>query len=158
MKLTVLAVGGVRGPLAAAVEEYEDRIRHYWKFQVVEVDAGAGRGSADPGEVMEAEGARLLQRLPAAGTVVALTREGKSLGSRQLSDWLQEEAVRGSRGVSFLIGGAFGLAPEVVARSSRRLSLSTMTLPHEMARLVLTEQIYRAGTIQRNEPYHKGVR
>ncbi len=157
MKVVVLAVGKVRGTLAEAVGEYEERARHYWKLDVAEVDAGAPGRDPAPERVMEAEGERLLARLPEGVSVFALTREGKAMGSRALARALEEHAVRSAPGVAFVIGGAYGLAPSVMARADRRLSLSAMTLPHEMARLVLAEQIYRAGTILRGEPYHKGA-
>ena len=105
---------------------------------------------------MAAEAEKLLARIPPELEVVALTRDGKGMDSRELSRYLERHAVRASAGVSFVIGGAFGLAPEVPARARRKLSLSHMTLPHEMARLILAEQLYRAGTILRGEPYHKG--
>jgi len=157
VKLTVLAVGKVRGTLAEAVGDYEERARRYWKLEVVEVDAGAPGRDPEPERVMEAEGERILARLPRGASVFALTREGKGMGSRALARALEEHAVRSSPGVAFLIGGAFGLAPAVLTRAELRLSLSAMTLPHEMARLVLAEQLYRAGTILRGEPYHKGA-
>jgi 23S rRNA (pseudouridine1915-N3)-methyltransferase len=78
------------------------------------------------------------------------------MASRKLAEWLQDHALHGSPGVALIIGGAYGIHPDVGRRARRRVSLSAMTLPHEMARLVLVEQIYRAGTILRGEPYHKG--
>jgi 23S rRNA (pseudouridine1915-N3)-methyltransferase len=157
MKVNLLCVGDSKGPLAPAVEEYEARARRYWRLQVWEVEAGAGRGgAAGPEEVRQGEEARLLSRLPPRGEVVALTREGKSMASRELARFLEERALRSVEAVTFVIGGAFGLGPGVLDRSQLRLSLSAMTLPHDLARLVLVEQLYRAGTIGRNEPYHKG--
>lgn len=157
MKLTVIAVGRVRGVLEEAVAEYEARAGRYWKLDVVEVDAGAPGRDPQPDRVRDVEGERILARVPDGTALFALTREGKGLGSRALARALEEHAVRSSPGVTFVIGGAFGLGPDVLARSERRLSLSPMTLPHEMARLVLAEQLYRAGTILRGEPYHKGA-
>ena len=156
MRLLVVAVGKVKGPLAPVVAEYERRAARYWKLAVEEVDAGARRGSQDPEAVMAAEGERLLARVPDELELIALTRGGKEMGSEELSGYLQERAVRSSAGVAFVIGGAHGLAQDVLTRARRRLSLSAMTLPHEVARLVLAEQLYRAGTIARGEPYHKG--
>lgn len=157
MKVNLLCVGDAKGPLAPAVEEYEARARRYWRLQVWEVEAGAGRGrQADAREVLQAEEARILGRLPPRGEVVALTREGKPMGSRDLAGFLGERALRSVEAVTFVIGGAFGLGPGILERSQLRLSLSAMTLPHDLARLVLVEQLYRAGTIGRNEPYHKG--
>ncbi|MBW3534563.1 MAG: 23S rRNA (pseudouridine(1915)-N(3))-methyltransferase RlmH [Gemmatimonadetes bacterium] len=154
MKITIIAVGRVTGPLVEAVAEYEARAARYWKLEVVEVDAGAG-GQDDVAAVRSAEEARILARLPEGAQVVALTRTGKGMGSRPLASWLGELGLHGSPGVAFVVGGAYGLGPTVLERS-RHLSVSPMTLPHEMARLVLIEQLYRAGTILRGEPYHKG--
>jgi 23S rRNA (pseudouridine1915-N3)-methyltransferase len=156
MKLLVVAVGRVRGELADAVAEYERRAARYWKLEIVEVAAGGPGRDADPERVMSAEAERLLARIPPTLDVVALSREGNGMDSRELSRYLERHAVRSSAGVAFVIGGAFGLGDEVLARARRKLSLSRMTLPHEMARLMLAEQLYRAGTILRGEPYHKG--
>ena len=155
MKVLVVVVGRVRGGLAAPVAEYEKRAGRYWKFEVVEVAAGAGRDSS-PTAVKEAEAERILARIAPELEVVALTRDGTAMDSRELSRYLEEHGVRASSGVAFVIGGAFGLGPTVLERARRRMALSAMTLPHEMARLVLAEQLYRAGTILRGEPYHKG--
>lgn len=154
--ITVLVVGRVRGVLAEAVAEYEGRLRHYWKVEVIEVDAGSSRGKADGAAVMAEEGARILARIPDGSQVCLLERDGRTMGSRKLAQWLQDQVLHGGRSVTFVIGGAFGVSPEVEARAQRKLSFSPMTFPHEMARLLLAEQLYRAGTILRNEPYHKG--
>jgi len=157
VRVTVLCVGGVKGKLAPAIQEYEGRVGHYWRFQVREVEAGLGRRTkVDPQEVRRAEGTRLLALMPQEGDVVALTREGRAMSSRDLAGFLGDRAVRSVPEVTFVIGGAFGLVGEVLKRSALRLALSALTLPHEVARLVLAEQLYRAGTISRNEPYHKG--
>jgi 23S rRNA (pseudouridine1915-N3)-methyltransferase len=156
VRLLVVAVGKVKGPLAPVVADYEGRAARYWKLAVEEVDAGARRGARDAQAVMVAEAERLLAQVPAELELIALTRGGKGMGSAELSGYLQEQAVRSSAGVAFVIGGAHGLAQEILTKARRRLSLSAMTLPHEVARLVLAEQLYRAGTIARGEPYHKG--
>lgn len=157
MKLRIVVVGRMRGLLAPAVEEYETRAGRYWNLEITEVDAGTGRGGDVPADrVREIEAARLRDRLPDRGEVWALTREGKELSSEALARTLGERALAGSPGIAFLIGGAYGLASSLVRDADRKLSLSRMTLPHAVARLVLAEQLYRAGTILRNEPYHKG--
>lgn len=157
MKVQIVAVGRVKGSLEPGVADYEERAGRYWKLEVVEVDAGASGRDPSPERVRAAESERILARIPDGFEVFALTREGRPLGSRDLARRLSESMVRAVPGVSYVIGGAFGLDRTVVQRASRRLSLSSMTLPHEMARLVLAEQLYRAGTILRNEPYHKGA-
>jgi 23S rRNA (pseudouridine1915-N3)-methyltransferase len=158
VEIQVVAVGRVRSPLDEAVREYETRASRYFKFTVAEVEAGVRGGgkSAAPEDVMAAEGERILSHIDPAATVLALTRDGKPMGSTELARFLEAEALASTRHVAFVIGGAFGLGSAVLDRARRRLSISDMTLPHEMARLILAEQIYRAGTIQRGEPYHKG--
>ena len=156
MKVLVVAVGAVKGALAPVVADYERRATHYWKFEVAEVPGGAKGGSKDAQAVMSAEADRLLARVPVEFEVVALTRDGRGMSSKELAGYLDEHAVGSSPGVAFLIGGAYGLDRTVIKRARKRLSLSAMTLPHEVARLVLSEQLYRAGTILRGEPYHKG--
>ena len=155
MRILVIAVGKVRGDLLRAVQEYEVRAGRYWKLEVIEVAAGAGGGRASASQVQESEAERILARIPRELEVVALTRGGTAMGSRELAGYLEEHAIRSSAGVAFVIGGAFGLGTAVVKKARRKLSLSSFTLPHEMARLVLAEQLYRAGTLVRGEPYHK---
>jgi len=156
MKLALLAVGKARGPVADAISEYETRIRRYFTFEAVEVKEEAFRRAGDAGRVRDEEGKRLLAHVVPGSEVVALHETGRQWNSEQLSRYLEELAVRGSPGASFLIGGAYGLSDEILRTARHQLSLSALTLPHELARLVLTEQLYRAGTIARGEPYHKG--
>ncbi|MSR35542.1 MAG: 23S rRNA (pseudouridine(1915)-N(3))-methyltransferase RlmH [Gemmatimonadetes bacterium] len=154
MKITVLVVGRMRGSLAEAVSDMEERAARYWKLSVVEVDGGGPGGSSDPELVRAAEEERLLGRLGRDVDVVALTRAGQSMGSRAFATYVQERALH-AHDMAFVIGGAFGLGAGILGRA-RQLTLSAMTFPHEVARLLLAEQLYRAGTILRGEPYHKG--
>lgn len=156
MRIVVIVVGRSRGALTEAIAEYEERAGRYWKLDVMEVAEGVKGGRPDPERVKEAEAERILARVPDGLDLVALTREGKGMRSATLSRYLQQRAVSAHPGVAFVIGGAFGLAPAVLHCADRRLSLSPMTFPHDMARLFLAEQLYRAGTIVRGEPYHKG--
>jgi 23S rRNA (pseudouridine1915-N3)-methyltransferase len=156
VKILVVAVGRVKGSLASSVEEYEERARRYWKLRVTEVAAGGAGSRAGADKVREAEAERVLGRVPSDLDIVALSRAGDAMDSSDLAAYLEDLGTRGRPGVAFVIGGAFGLSDSVIRRAKRRLSLSDLTLPHEMARLVLAEQLYRAGTIIRGEPYHKG--
>jgi 23S rRNA (pseudouridine1915-N3)-methyltransferase len=156
MKLLVMSVGKPRGMVADAIAEYEKRAARYFSFEAVEVKEDAYRKAGDAGRVRDEEGKRLLARVPAGAEIVALHETGKQWTSQQLSDYLQHLAVQGSPGAAFIIGGAYGLSDEILARARHQLSLSAFTLPHELARLALAEQLYRAGTIARGEPYHKG--
>jgi 23S rRNA (pseudouridine1915-N3)-methyltransferase len=153
MRLVVAVVGRPRDPdLASAIRNYETRAARYWPLDVREVRDEPTRGSP-PATVREREGERLLTA--AAGSrLVACDETGDALTSQQFAEWLQEARER-ARDVTFAIGGAYGLAQSVRDRADRLLKLAPWTLPHELARLVLAEQLYRAGTIARREPYHK---
>jgi len=154
MKLVVAAVGKPRNPaLAAAIREYEERAAHYWPMEVHEVrEEPAKSVSADL--VREREGARLAKFVPPSAHLVACDPGGASKTSESFSAWLQDEREAG-RDVTFVIGGAYGLPDSLRNRARTRLALAPWTLSHELARLVLAEQLYRAGTIVRREPYHK---
>ena len=140
MKITVIVVGRAGTPFKEAILEYETRAGRYWKFNVVEV----------------ASEKLLLARLPERAEIVALTRTGCGMSSSALARYLHDHALHSTPEVCFVIGGAFGLGSGILDRARKQWSLSEATLPHELARLVLAEQLYRAGTIIRNEPYHKG--
>ena len=154
MHFVVAVVGKPRDTnLAGAIREYETRAGRYWPLHVHEVrEEPARAGSADL--VREREGERLLAAIPAGAQVVACELTGKAMSSEQFAKWLQELRER-ARDVAFLIGGAYGLGDVVKKRATSSLVLAPWTLPHELARLVLAEQLYRAGTIGRGEPYHK---
>ena len=155
MQLIVAAVGAPRDPsLAAAIQDYESRAARYWPLAVREVRAEPGRG-VTPAQVREREGKRLLEALAPGTQVIACDVQGKAMTSEAFAEWLQRERERAGPDLAFVIGGAHGLSDAVRTVSRRALSLAPWTLPHELARLVLAEQLYRAGTIQRGEPYHK---
>ncbi|HEX2166414.1 MAG TPA: 23S rRNA (pseudouridine(1915)-N(3))-methyltransferase RlmH, partial [Longimicrobiales bacterium] len=115
----------------------------------------AGRG-LDEDAIRNAEGERLLRRVPKGAEVIALTARGDAWSSRRLARYIERSAVEALPGIAFLIGGALGLSDNVLKEADRRMRLSTFTLPHDLARLMLLEQLYRTGTIARGEPYHKG--
>lgn len=153
MKVMTISVGAPKAAaLAAAIEEYEARIIHYFKFESHEVRP---HKQARGAEAIDKESTALLARVPEGLEIVAVDQRGATWSSEELAAYLEQLGVAGKQGVAFLIGGALGLSDALRARSHRLLSLSSFTLPHEMARLVLAEQLYRAGTILRGEPYHK---
>jgi 23S rRNA (pseudouridine1915-N3)-methyltransferase len=156
MDVVIAAVGKPKRPgLAQAIAEYEKRVERYFRFRAVEVRA-AGLPDDEAERAREREAESLLRVLPDGLERVALTREGEPMSTPTFARYLEELATYGHPGVAFLIGGAHGLSQGLLADARHRLSLSSMTLTHELARLVLTEQLYRAGTLLRGEPYHKG--
>lgn len=149
MRLLLCVVGAPRAPLADAIAEYERRAARYWPLVVREVKEGRGEVAV----VRRQEGERLREAAGAA-RLMAMSERGDLLDSAafaaRVGGW-QEAA----RDVALLLGGAHGLDPTLEAAAERRLGLAPFTMPHELARLVLVEQLYRAGTIRRGEPYHK---
>lgn len=146
----ILAIGKPGRLLESVVREYENRAARYFSIEVVELPGGR-EGDRDR------EAGRLLARVPEGVDVLALTRGGRPMSSRRLALYLQELATYGGAGAAFLVGGPFGLGEAALSRAKYRLSLSAMSLPRDLARLVLAEQLYRAGTLIRGEPYHKGA-
>ncbi|MEO6211416.1 MAG: 23S rRNA (pseudouridine(1915)-N(3))-methyltransferase RlmH [Gemmatimonadaceae bacterium] len=155
MKFRIVAVGKPRAQnLAAAIQDYETRAARYWPLEVREVREESARG-ASAEQVREREGERLLAAAGAGALVVACEGDGDARTSADFALWMTAERQRAARDVAFIIGGALGLSAAVRAAASQRLSFSRFTFPHELARLLLAEQLYRAGTIVRGEPYHK---
>lgn len=151
MKLTFLSVGKDRsGLFAPGVDEYVRRLSHNVKVSLVELPESRSSGQ----KAKEEEGAALLGKLSSRDTLVALDERGKALSSTDFAKWLGRQQDSG-RDVAFAIGGDEGLSEAVRAQAALVLSLSAMTLPHRLARLVLVEQVYRGFSILRGEPYHK---
>jgi 23S rRNA (pseudouridine1915-N3)-methyltransferase len=156
MKVVLLHVGRAKGSIGEAIEEFEKRVSHYFSFESISVKETAFKGQPIP-QLLEDEGKRLLARVQPHNELIALHRPGKQWSSEGLAEHLSSASMRSVPGLTFVIGGAYGLSAELIGRADRLFSLSAMTLTHDMARLVLTEQLYRAGTILRGEPYHKGL-
>jgi 23S rRNA (pseudouridine1915-N3)-methyltransferase len=155
MRIGVIAVG-TRMPqwVRQGVEEYSKRLPREFKPQWREI-APARRGrEISTVRVCAAEGEQILRALPAADRVIALEVGGKRLSTAALAEALSQWQMSGDN-YSFLIGGPDGLSPDCLARADYRWSLSDLTLPHPLVRVVLTEQLYRAWTITVNHPYHR---
>lgn len=153
VRIRILSVGRDRsGLFAPAVDDYAERLSRYVRFEVEETPEA--RQAAGTPRAREEEGRALLARVREGERVVALDEGGEQLNSeqwaRRVASWLQ-----GGRDVALVVGGADGLSPAVRARAEETLALSRLTLPHRLARLVLAEQLYRAFTILRGEPYHR---
>jgi 23S rRNA (pseudouridine1915-N3)-methyltransferase len=154
MRIVVAVVGKPRdAALAAAIREYETRAARYWPLEVREVREESGRSL--PGEqVRGREAERLAAVVPGGAHVISCERNGRSMSSEEFAQWVQRRREE-ARDLAFVIGGALGLGEAIQRVTATKLSLAPWTLPHELARLVLAEQLYRAGTIVRGEPYHK---
>lgn len=153
MRVRLLAVGRDRsGLFAPAVEEYVSRLVRVLKFELVELPEA--RKHAGTPQARDEEAATILARIEPRERVVALDERGDEPTSLELARRVERWMTRG-QDVALVIGGSDGLAPAVLERAQERLALSKMTLAHRLARLVLVEQLYRAMTILRGEPYHK---
>ena len=155
MRMRVIAVG-TRMPawVRSACDDYLTRLGPELRVSLVEIEAAARTQASAPARAIAAEAQRLLTALRPAEHVVALDEHGSQLSTRELAGWLKSRMQEG-QDVAFLIGGPDGLAPEVLGRSHFRWSLSRLTLPHAMVRVVLAEQLYRAHSILANHPYHR---
>lgn len=153
-KLTILAVGALKERhWKDAQDEYLRRLSPFAKLDVIEVAAEPFGGSVTAEQSMRAEGERILKRLPADAFVIALDRVGKAASSTDFARLIQDEGGSGTH-VAFVVGGAAGLDAAVLARAQKKISLSAMTFTHEMARVFLLEQAYRAMTILAGKAYH----
>lgn len=155
MKLRLVCVGKPSGDwLPRGVADYEARIGRYLPYAATELKEEKGNpAKGDIPRIREREGERILEKLPAGAFVVVLDERGAPRTSEQLSELLARQMLAGNDLV-LVIGGAYGLSDAVRQRADLVLSLSALTLTHQMARLLLCEQLYRALTILRNEPYH----
>jgi 23S rRNA (pseudouridine1915-N3)-methyltransferase len=155
MKISILAVGKLKEKYwKEALAEYVRRLSAFAKVEIIELlDRDASGGS--PRQVTELEGADILKNLPADSYVIALDSRGKVLSSEALSAHIDELKLRGKSKITFVIGGSNGLSGAVFERSDESLSFGAVTWPHNMMRVMLAEQIYRACAISANHPYHK---
>ncbi|WP_251554436.1 23S rRNA (pseudouridine(1915)-N(3))-methyltransferase RlmH [Neobacillus muris] len=159
MNISIITVGKLKEKyLKQGIEEYLKRLSAYAKVEVVEVadeKAPEELSELEMLQVKQKEGERILAKISQDTYVIALAIQGKMPSSEELADTLDKLATYGKSKLAFVIGGSLGLSDEVVKRSNEQLSFSRMTFPHQLMRLILVEQIYRAFRINRGEPYHK---
>lgn len=159
MRITVVCVGKIKERFFSdAIKEYEKRLSRYCKLSVTEVPDGKtpdGASEALEEQIKKKEGERILKAIPEGAYVIALAIEGKQLSSEELAECVERLGVGGTSHIVFIIGGSLGLAKEVLQRADYLLSFSRMTFPHQLMRVVLLEQLYRAYRIINGEPYHK---
>ena len=159
VRVTVVSVGKVKDKyLQLGVDEFKKRLSRFCKLELIELKDEAlidGASEKDLEIVRQKEGGLILSKLPDASYVVAMDIDGKQLSSEELADKMEDIATYGKSHIVFIIGGSVGLADEVKKRADMRLSFSKMTFPHQLFKLMLLEQVYRAFKINANESYHK---
>lgn len=150
---TILCVGKLKeNYLRAAVADYVGRLSKYTKIDIVEVPEDNHTVSA---KRIDAEGASLVKKIVPGSCVIALDLHGRELSSERLAEYIAEKTVAGNSDFTFVIGGSDGIGNQVTSRADLRLCLSPMTFPHQLTRLILAEQLYRAMKINNGEQYHK---
>ena len=158
-KVTILCVGKLKEPFyMQAVSEYQKRLSRHCKLEIVELPEqklGDDPSDAEIEQSLQKEAALIEEKLPKGGALIAMCVEGTALSSIQLSQKMQQFASRGASQLTFLIGSSFGLHPSVKQKADFRLSMSPMTFPHHLFRVMLLEQIYRAYQIESGTKYHK---
>jgi len=152
VRLVLICVGKVRPPFADDVAHYERLLGRHARLEVAELaEAGAGPGRG--GEGLAREGAAIAKRIPEGAYLCALDREGDQLTSEELAAFIAERRMARAD-LCFVVGGPFGLDPAIAERANRRVAFGRITLPHQLARVVLLEQLFRAHKILAGEPYH----
>lgn len=159
MKITIIGVGKIKEKFyEQAIAEFTKRLSRYCKLEIIEVadeKTPDGASAQVNDNIKGKEGDRILSAIREDAYVIALAIDGKMLDSVQLSEKLEQLGINGNSSITFVIGGSLGLDSRVLARADYRLSFSKMTFPHQLMRVILLEQIYRAYRIMKNEPYHK---
>ncbi len=159
LRVNVICVGKLKEKyLKDAVAEYSKRLGAFCKFSVIELDEE--KTNDDPNEagianILAAEGRRILSKIDRSDLVIAMCIEGKQLSSEKLARYISDAGVNGVSTIDLVIGGSWGLSEEVKSRAKLRLSMSEMTFPHQLARVMLCEQLYRAFSINAGTKYHK---
>ncbi|WP_306641818.1 23S rRNA (pseudouridine(1915)-N(3))-methyltransferase RlmH [Sanyastnella coralliicola] len=156
MKIVLIAIGkSTESWLTEAISIYEHRLRRYGSFEYIETDDVRIRGAKmTPQAVANAEAEKVTKLLQPGDHLILFDERGKDLTSLQLADWVQKKQISGLKRVVLLIGGPYGFNDELKQRASGKLSLSKLTFSHQMVRVFAIEQIYRAHTILKGEPYH----
>jgi len=160
MNIILIAVGKMKEAyLKNGLQDYVDRIKHYCTLELIEVDSEKSKHKKNDSQIdriKTEEGKRILEKIPEGKNyIISLDRKGKPVTSEGLAKSIKNLQVRGESKITFVIGGSHGLSEEVLDKSDYKMSLSYLTFTHQMSRLILLEQIYRAFKILNNEPYHK---
>ena len=159
MRINIVCVGKIKEKyLKLGIDEFKKRLSKYCKLEIIELeDEKAPENLSDKEMLMikEKEGKKILSKIKDNSYEIALAIDGKNLSSEELAETINKLGVRGISNITFVIGGSLGLSDEVLSRADYKLSFSKMTFPHQLMRLILLEQVYRAHRINNGEPYHK---
>lgn len=157
MTIKLLAIGKTDSKeLQAMIATYENRLRHYIKFELEIIPDIENSKNLSENRQKEKEGKQILKKLTATDVLILLDEKGKQYSSVIFSEYLQKKMNSGIKQLVFVIGGPYGFSEEVYQKAQGKISLSSMTFSHQMVRLFFVEQLYRAFTILKNEPYHHG--
>ena len=155
MKITLLLVGKtVNKDFVKLIDEYAGRLKHYIGFEIVTIPELKNTKSLSAEQQKQAEGELILKQLQGGDHVVLLDEHGKEFRSIEFADWMTRKMNTVSKRLVFIVGGPYGFSPSVYDAANEKISLSKMTFSHQMIRLIFVEQIYRAMTIIKGEPYH----
>lgn len=155
MKIKLLVVGKTDSkPLLQLISDYENRLKHYVKFELESIPDVKNAQKLSESQQKEKEGEAILKKLSSTDILVLLDEKGKTYTSIEFSEFLQKKMNSGIKQLVFAVGGPYGFGNALYERANGSISLSKMTFSHQMVRLFFVEQIYRAFTILRNEPYH----
>ena len=159
MRINIVCVGKIKEKyLKLGIDEFKKRLSKYCKLEIIELDDEKAPENLSDKEMLmikEKEGKKILSKIKDNSYVIALAIDGKNLSSEELAETINKLGVRGISNITFVIGGSLGLSDEVLSRADYKLSFSKMTFPHQLMRLILLEQVYRAYRINNGEPYHK---
>ena len=155
MKITFLTVGKTEDAyLKEGIEKYVKRLKHYTKLVIIEIDELKNTKALTPEQQKAKEAELILKKITPTDHVILLDEKGQELSSQQFAAYIDKKAITSVANLFFIVGGPYGFDASVYARANDKLSLSAMTFSHQMVRLFFTEQLYRAYTIIKGEPYH----
>ena len=155
MRITIISVGKLKERYwKNAIEEYSKRLSKYCKLEIMELP-DENSSLAEEEQILKKEGQRIIKAIKQDALVIALAIKGNMFSSEQFAAQIEKDTTQGISHLIFIIGGSLGLSKEVMDRADRAISFSAMTFPHQMMRVILLEQIYRAMRIIKKEPYHK---
>ncbi len=155
MKIVVVAIGNIKTDyIAKGIEVYKNRLRHYIDFDMIDIPDIKNTKSLTHDRQKEIEGDGILKALLPGDVMMLMDERGREYSSRELSVMLSKRMLSGIKRLVFVVGGPYGFSEAVYNRADGKISMSRLTFPHELARMILVEQLYRAFTILKGEPYH----